>query len=149
LKSRKSAERKVQNELGGDPSQLRDVLRATIVSQKIEDVRAAAAKFMEANKANIVKVKDRIVNPAPGGYRDILINFRTPNGLISEVQFNTPVMIKAKLGDGHRIYEAVRVLEARKSGGGHARMKEFLKKKSEQLYDGAYQAGGNGNWGTA
>jgi len=145
LKSRKSAERKMNGEYNGDASQLRDILRATVVCDKIENVRAAAAQFIEKHKQDIVNVKDRIVKPATGGYRDVLINFRTPSGLISEVQFNAPPMMEAKLGDGHRIYEALRVLQAQPNKR-HDRMIEFLGKKSEDIYNKAYQASGNGNW---
>jgi hypothetical protein len=146
LKLRTSAQRKMNSQFGGDASQLKDILRATVVAKKIEDVRAAANKFIEENKGSIVSIKDRIVNPAAGGYRDIQVNFRTPSGLISELQFNAEPMITAKLGDGHRIYEAVRKLKAKDSHD-HDRMLDMLDKKSAQLYEAAYQAGGNGNWG--
>jgi hypothetical protein len=146
LKSRKSAERKMANEYGGDPTQLRDIIRGTVVSDKIENVRAAAAQFIERYKADIVKVKDRIVNPTPEGYRDIAINFRTPSGLIAEVQFNTPVMIREKdLGEGHKIYEKLRDLKA--GPGRDVAQEEALTKRSQEVYNQAYQDGGNGNWG--
>jgi hypothetical protein len=146
LKSRKSAERKMNNEYGGDPTQLRDIIRGTVVSDRIENVRAAAAQFIEWNKANIVKVKDRIVNPTTEGYRDIAINFRTPSGLIAEVQFNTPVMIREKdLGDGHKIYEKLRDLKANPDFDQAQR--DALIKRSQEVYNQAYQEGGNGNWG--
>ena len=148
LKSRKSAERKLKNDLNNDPTQLKDVMRGTVVSDKIETVRAAAAKFIEQYKDNIVRVKDRIIKPAPGGYRDILINYRTPGGLIAEVQFNTPVMINEKdSGEGHKIYEKIRDYDARPNlTPEEAKQREELLRRSEEVYGRAYQEGGNGNW---
>jgi hypothetical protein len=146
LKKRESAERKLKDEdIAGDPAKLRDILRATIMTENSEGVRSAAAAFIDKYGPNIVKVKDRMVKPAPGGYRDILINFRTPSGLISEVQFNSPRMIETKQGEGHRIYEKIRELEAADKVF-HEDEIRSLKRRSEEVYATAYKADGNGNW---
>jgi len=147
LKSRKSAERKLAD-FNGDASQLLDIVRGTVACNTVEEVRTAAKAFMEKYGERVVRVKDRIVMPVQGGYRDILVNFRTDTGVIAELQFNSDEMIKAKLGDGHRMYEALRILNTKERNKDiHKRMMEFLEKKSELLYQTAYKLGGNGDWG--
>jgi hypothetical protein len=140
LKTRASAERKLKDELQGDFTKIRDVLRGTVVSGTVEDTRNAAAEFIEQQGDNILRVKDRIVGHDASGYRDILVNFRTPGGLVAELQFNSKAMVAAKQGEGHRFYDAMRtgkVMDSFKEMQAHARA----------LYEKAYQDDGNGNWG--
>jgi hypothetical protein len=141
LKSRKSAERKLKSELGDDPKLLRDVIRATVVSDRIEDTRKAAADFIGENGDAILRVKDRYVNEMKGGYRDILINYRTPEGLVAEIQFNSKNMVKAKNGSAHALYEKIRELPP---GSGSAKTIEQLEQQMATIYEGAYQADGDG-----
>ena len=140
LKSRASAERKARDEYGGDASKLRDVLRATVVGDTIEQARRAAADFIEKNGENVLRVKDRFVE-SMSGYRDILINYRTPGGLVAEIQFNGKDMLAAKNGEGHRIYERLR------APGLDVRAVIALKTRSESVYGSAYRRDGDGNWG--
>jgi len=146
LKSRKSAQRKMADELGNDPSQLTDVLRGTVATGSVENTRAAAHRFLQQHANDIVDVRDRIIKPLGGGYRDVLIKYRTPNGLVAEVQFNSKNMIDAKLGEGHQIYEELRKLKAQNDQS-HDRIISALEQRSEQVYLQAYQKDGNGNWG--
>lgn len=147
LKSRKSAERKLHDaDINGDASKLLDVLRGTIACKTIKDTRTAALNFVQQHSGQILKVKDRIVNPAPGGYRDILINYKTAGGVVAELQFNAEAMIETKLGVGHRIYELTRQLEWHPKWHHHERMLQVLKEKSAEAYATAYKESGNGNW---
>lgn len=139
LKSRQSAERKLADEYGGDPSQLTDVLRGTIAANSVEQARDAAYQFIRQQRANIVNIKDRIVKPIEG-YRDILVKYRTPQGLIAEVQFNGKNMLATKLGEGHQIYERTRDPKT------DPNLIPGLKRRAERLYNSAYRADGNGNW---
>lgn len=141
LKSRKSAERKLSSELGGDPKLLRDVIRATVVSKSVEDTRKAAADFIGENGDAILRVKDRYVNAAAGGYRDILINYKTPEGLVSEIQFNSKNMVDAKNGSAHALYEKIRELPP---GSGSAKTIEQLEQQMATIYEKAYQEDGDG-----
>lgn len=143
LKSRKSAERKLKSELGGDPTLLRDVIRATIVSERVEDTRKAAADFIGEQGDSILRVKDRYVDLVGGGYRDILINYRTPEGLVAEVQFNSANMLHAKNGEAHKIYEQMRELSP---ADATPALVERLNQQMSALYESAYQADGDGNW---
>lgn len=152
LKSRQSAERKLKAELNNDPTQLRDVLRATVVNDTVEQSRVAAALFLQTHGDDVLRVKDRYVKSAEG-YRDILVNYRTSSGLVAEVQFNSREMIRAKLGEGHKIYEDIRRIRA---GGSLSQFAVTtgtvgdvlfaLQNKSQEVYDAAYQADGNGDW---
>jgi hypothetical protein len=155
LKSRKSAERKLSAELGGDPKLLRDIIRATVVSEQIEDTRKAAADFIGENGDAILRVKDRYVNEITGGYRDILINYRTPEGLVAEVQFNSKNMVDAKNGSAHKLYEQVRDIQAKikelPPGAGSKKTVEQLEQEVIQheqqmatIYEKAYQNDGDG-----
>lgn len=141
LKSRKSAERKLTSELGGDPKLLRDVIRATVVSHSVEDTRKAAADFIGEHADSIVRVKDRYTDTLAGGYRDILINYRMPNGLVAEIQFNSKNMVKAKNEEAHSLYEKARELvsptvEALKN----------LEEAMAAIYERAFKADGNSDY---
>jgi hypothetical protein len=140
LKSRTSAERKLRDELNNDPTQLRDVMRATIANDTVKDSRSAALAFIKAHGDDVLRVKDRFVS-AKDGYRDILVNYRTKSGVIAELQFNTHKLIAAKEGEGHRIYE-----QSRKPGV-PTRMRVSLEQQANALYGAAYHGSGNGNWG--
>jgi hypothetical protein len=139
LKSRKSSERKLSSELGGDSTQLRDVLRATVGCSTVVKTRQAAADFIGQHSDSIVRVKDRYADPLKGGYRDILINYRTPDGIVAEVQFNSKQMIKTKNEAAHKLYEKARELK-------NPTPEDLAKLEDQmsQLYDVAYQADGNG-----
>ena len=140
LKKRATSERKVNTEYNGDASQLRDVLRSTIVSTDVVGTREAAYEYIKQKGDDIVRVKDRIMKSVEGGYRDILVNVRTASGLIAEVQFNSKNMLNAKLGRGHEIYELIRTNRT-------AMSKEQLlafEKELSDLYTKAYENDGNG-----
>lgn len=141
LKTRESSERKLRDELGGDASKLRDVLRGTVISDSVEKTRQTVADFIEDHGDDILRIKDRIVGPTSSGYRDILVNFRTPGGLVAELQFNSKAMLAAK-DKGHEFYDEIRTGKAKGSF-------DELQAKSRALYDAAYKADGNGNWSQA
>ena len=140
LKTRESSERKLRDELGGDFTKLRDVLRGTVVGDSVEKTRDAAATFVAKQGDNVLRVKDRHVGPTSSGYRDILVNFRTPGGLVAELQFNSKAMTAAKEGQGHKLYDAIR--------GGALAGKSFdeLQEAARAIYEKAYADDGDGHW---
>jgi hypothetical protein len=140
LKTRSSAERKLKSELGGDVTLLRDVIRGTVVSDKIENTRRAAADFIAEHGDNILRVKDRYVDQIKGGYRDILINYRTPEGLVAEVQFNSKHMVNAKNNLCHAVYEQIRELVNPTMA-----VLEKLERQMQEIYDHAYLSDGDGD----
>lgn len=150
LKSRTSAERKMKSELNNDPTQLRDVLRGSVVTNDVLSARQAASQFIGDHQDDILRVKDRFTNPV-SGYRDILINYRTPDGLVAEVQFGAQNMIDTKNGEGHALYEQMRVLPAAAAHGGGSASEQYRLLDAQQtaLYNRAYEADGNGRgWRT-
>jgi hypothetical protein len=141
LKSRKSAERKLTSELSDNPTLLRDVIRATIVSSTAEGARKAAVGFIEEHGDNVLRVKDRYVDRIGGGYRDLLINYRTPEGLVAEVQFNSKNMVKTKNESAHVLYEKQRELKNPTPD-----MLDKLNQQMSEMYETAYRADGDGRW---
>ena len=145
LKTRESAERKLKDpDVKGDPAKLRDILRATIINDTVQNTRIAAAKFIQENRDRIVRVKDRYANPLQEGYRDILINFKTESGIITELQFNSQTMLDTKMGEGHKLYEQHRAEKVKPNPDGQVLLS--LARQQAQVYDSAYKRDGNGNW---
>jgi len=147
LKGRARAMFKINGDYDGDASQLQDVLRGTVATTTVEQARTAALEFLRQHPNDIVKVKDRFASTGGDGYRDIMIKYMTPSGLIAEIQFNAKNMIEAKKA-GHRWYavsEAIKRHE-KKTGFSHPQAIETLAQRCKSLYDQAYQSDGNGNW---
>jgi hypothetical protein len=109
IKSLKRAAEKLVMEAGGDVNLIRDMLRATIVVQKLSDVQRAIEQVQQ--NFEIVRIKNRFETPTESGYRDVLINVRMPDGTVGEIQVNLPQMLAAK-AEGHKLYEMARVLPA-------------------------------------
>lgn len=107
----KSARRTVEKavlEEGGNIDGIKDLVRASVAVDSLDDVRP----LLQAIKGRFTFMrppKDRFANPVLG-YRDILINFRAPNGVVGEIQIHVKPMLKAKETVGHGLYEQMRRL---------------------------------------
>lgn len=137
LKSKDRIIQKANDDYGGDVSLVKDAARNTIVvsKDKVESVVSELSKLPGA-----VKVKRQTPETDPLGYSGTIINYRAKNGLVGEIQVNTPEMIYAKepakfakliLGNdtyekvnnkynnqggiGHKFYEQYRSLDLTKS----------------------------------
>ena len=164
FKKYNSIKRKVKDDLGGDVKELKDPVRNTVVVDfsKLNNVVEALKK-----DSRFIRVK---LQGGEGyyGYKGILANVKTENGLVAEMQVNSPGMIYAKSdkkdalnvmtketyneiarktklkgGLGHKYYEEIRVLKA-KAVKGEATVAEMeqiekLVKKSEDYYKNFYQ----------
>ncbi len=131
----KSAKRIVEKtvlENDGDLGQLKDIVRASVAVDTLDDVRP----LLQAIKRNfdVIRVKDRFANPMMG-YRDILLNFRSPNGTIGEIQIHVKPMLKAKETVGHRLYEQMRRLT---NVPGAMDRVASLQKQTMNLYNSAW-----------
>lgn len=151
-KSKASTFRKVQDELNGDITNMKDATRNTIVTdgKNIKDVAN------EAGKLGYQGLK--IQNFTDTGYRGYISNPRLSNGLIGEIQINTPEMIfakeepsiaKAVIGEdtwkaiqkktgmdgglGHKYYEEIRKLQDPSNP-----LVSDLKRKSREYYEKFY-----------
>ena len=107
LKGMKRAAEKLVRDYAGNTSRMRDLLRATIIADSNASVYAALDRIQQ--DFEVVRVSDRIANPLPTGYTDILVNVRTPGGVVAEIQISTPEMMAAKKVS-HRVYEVQRTL---------------------------------------
>lgn len=137
LKSSESIARKVNDELGGDVSQVKDSVRSTVIVDRETFDRAKSVmendpRFKPENGGRVkLQTPDKFL-----GYRGIVGNMRMPNGVIAEVQINTPAMIYAKeekslryidqktydniarstgqpAGVGHKLYEQMREIKGK------------------------------------
>ncbi|TMU77320.1 nucleotidyltransferase family protein [Hydrogenophaga intermedia] len=90
---------------------VKDLLRATLVVDQYPDadavVDAVEREFV------VLRTKDRRdeqARSAQDGYADVLMQIELPSGITAEIQINVPSMLAAKGGQGHKLYEAARVL---------------------------------------
>jgi hypothetical protein len=102
LKARDRASRKITEDEG--PEYILDINGKTLV---LDDIGAIIAVMEDLRgRDEVVRMKDRYKNPAPGNYRDTLTNIRMSNGAIVELQLNTRQMLAAKEEyGGHILYE--------------------------------------------
>lgn len=121
---------KAFQDYGGDVTKVRDVIRSTVEVQSLADVMRAVGEIYR--RFDVVRLKDRITQPTEEGYRDILINVRTPSGGLGEIQVSVPSMLAAK-EVGHALYRKTR------SGGDEAEVSR-LRDLQRRLYGDAYEA---------
>lgn len=117
LKGAKRAVEKMHQDArdeGGRPMRaedLNDLLRATIVVETYADTAAVLTEI--GKRFEIARIKDKsteAMRAKQGGYADVTALVRMPNGLVAEIQINVPAMMSAKDNQGHKLYEAARVL---------------------------------------
>lgn len=116
LKGAKRAAEKVEQDYGGDWSQLLDPVRASMAVDTYDELERAMTALTASGMKLARKPKDRFSRPLPVGYRDALLNVTLPNGLIGELQLHVKPMLKAK-GLGHKHYEVERSLNSKKLTG--------------------------------
>ncbi len=112
LKGAPRALAKVVADYNGNPGRIKDLLRATVVVDSVDDARAAVAlirqRFEIAGKPR--DLFDPAARPADG-YRDAKFNVRVgPDGHVAEVQVNLPGMLAAK-EKAHALYEEREALD--------------------------------------
>lgn len=142
LKGRERAEEKIKAEYGGDAGLIMDLARASLEFEKMSDLKKALAAI-EAS-VEIVRKKDRFEKPLPSGYRDVLLNVKTSNGHVCELQLHLKQILEVKNGPGHALYEEIRAIEAvAKNADKPMDAKQALRiadltMKSKKLYDTAF-----------
>jgi len=110
LKGEDRATQKVNADMGGDWSQLTDVVRASIAVDSIDEIPEVLAELRKSGMKLARKPKDRFANPTDVGYRDILMNVVYPNGHVGELQVHLkPVLVAKDVGHGY--YEEAREIE--------------------------------------
>lgn len=145
LKGEKRAQEKVEADYGGDWSQLRDIVRATISVPTMGSVKQALGHLREAGIELAQKPKDRFAKPTDEGYRDLMTIVKLPNGMLAELQIHVKAMTLAK-EEGHEHYNVSRSLQAKYgeaepgdkwSDEDHRKFYEALKAQ-KQIYDTAW-----------
>jgi hypothetical protein len=143
------AKDKIANKYGGDASMVTDMVRGTIVCPDYSKVREGVAAFraeMESRGWTVNNANDRMTEGLPGGYRDINYTVRSPSGHVCEMQFQTPAMLVAKQGEGHKLYEEQRKIEeglgSRRPTLEEGTRLRDLKSRSAKLYGDAYAKDG-------
>jgi hypothetical protein len=161
-KSQDSIRRKVVTELGGNLDELKDSVRNTVVvpfselDKVIKQLKADEAKGIFSR----VKVQD---GPSYFGYKGVITNVKLSNGLVGEMQVNSPGMIYAKVpkhealfvmdektydhiakttglpgGRGHELYEDIRKINPLTASNAELQRLEKLIKESEDYYSKFY-----------
>lgn len=103
----KSARRIIEKallETGGDLSQISDVVRSTVVVDKLEDVKRVRDAI--GQEFQVLREKDRFTNPSYG-YRDYMLKVAGANG-VNEIQIHVRPLLKVKETQGHTLYEQFR-----------------------------------------
>lgn len=117
LKGIKRAAEKLAVEEKFNVDNIKDLLRSTIVVDSYADAPAVVDEIRKEfevvrvkNRTDIEMAGDDVDNKGflPSGYGDVLINVRTPNGTMAEIQVNVPEMLAAKGEEGHSLYEIER-----------------------------------------
>lgn len=123
-KSQDSIERKVFGEYSGDFSRLKDSVRTTIVVP--EDQVDNVLREFEKDPNNKIKRQGRD-KPDPMGYTGNIVNFVAPNGLVAEIQVNSPNIIfgkeeekNARMILGNVLYDQIKEVSNIPGGLGHA-----------------------------
>jgi hypothetical protein len=94
IKGRGRALEKIFGDYGGEASQISDLARNTVV---VNDDAGAASVFKELQKhPNLMKGKRLMPGDDEFGYSGVNVKINTPNGVIGEVQANTPDIIFGK-----------------------------------------------------
>ncbi|MCP4578573.1 MAG: hypothetical protein GY846_20045 [Deltaproteobacteria bacterium] len=111
LKGRKRAREKIEVELGGDASSLMDISRSSIEYDNVDQVYQAL-EFILHQGYEVVRVKDRALDPLHSGFWDIHLNLSMPNGHIAELQLHLKEIRQYSILKGHDLYEKIRDMEA-------------------------------------
>lgn len=149
LKGEDRAKEKVRTDYNGDWSQVRDMVRATIAVPMVTQIPQVLAQLKAAGIELAQKPKNNLIKPLPGGYRDLNLIVKLPNGLLAELQVHIKPMTLAK-EKGHKPYETTRSIEGkyRENGVGSDTSKweagdrekhGVAMKEQEKLYGDAWE----------
>lgn len=147
LKEVPRAVEKVSVDYNGDVSQLKDVVRGTLMVQNLNSANQALAEIEHrfSRPVSIRNALDPDSSPVSNdGYRDIKLNVRV-RGHIAELQINLPEMIAAK-NRAHSLYEQARKLEsvwgaeARDPTPSEYAQYEGLREQQRAIYAAAWDA---------
>jgi hypothetical protein len=99
LKGKQRAQEKIVVELGGDASGLMDIARSSIEYPTVDAVYQAL-QFLIMHGYDVVRMKDRAIDPLASGFWDIHLNLRTSNHHIIELQLHLREILRYSMGGG-------------------------------------------------
>ena len=103
---------KIATDYQGQTEQIKDLLRATVMVDAVEDAQGAVDVILREFDVLPTGRRNLFVGDEPrDGYRDAKFNVQITDGLVGEVQVNIPEMLEAKSGPGHALYEEREALE--------------------------------------
>lgn len=124
LKGQARAMQKVINDYGGDATRLGDIARNTIIAKDPKGLKAAMELLKD--DPNVRSVKEASPETDSLGYSGVNAKVSHPNGMLAEVQVNTPEMIYAKEAPadarrllGNEQYDAISKKVGIEGGLGH------------------------------
>ena len=80
---------KSKSDYNNDHSRIVDVVRASAVFHSIKRFARGVRALRESTEIEIMRVKDRVTEPLPSGYRDVLINLKLKDHpMIMELQLH-------------------------------------------------------------
>jgi RHS repeat-associated protein len=127
IKSQERALEKIMNDYEGDPTQIKDLARNTIIVQS-DQIDSVANEL--ASRGATVKVIDGATNEL--GYSGVNATVNTDAGIPAEIQVNSPEMVYAKepesiarqqLGDD--VYDQIAAKTGIPGGQGHALYEQY------------------------
>lgn len=142
LKGRARAREKITSDYLEENARITDLARSSIELKNPKQIKEAMR--MLADRAEVVRVKDRFAEPMDG-YRDVMMNLRMPNGHIVELQLHLKAILDVKGGPGHALYEQKRKIEAtakaesRPLSAAETAERDRLAAEMQALYDHAYE----------
>ena len=146
VKGLERAVAKVVNKDNGDARNVRDVVRASVAVDTVEELQETVKVVEEAFKqagGEIITADDRFAKPLDSGYRDMQMTVRLPSGTVGEIQVHLKPILAAKDTKGHSIYEKARKLNERGSLSPDEETElARLFAESRDLYNAAWQAAG-------
>ena len=99
---------KTCTDYGGDCRRIVDAARGSIICETLAEL-AAAIRVLLADGPGapmVLRVKDRLSEPASGGYRDVMLNMEV-EGHVCELQLHLAKLITIK-SKAHRVYQLQR-----------------------------------------
>lgn len=110
LKKHDRALVKVTKDYKGHWDRLLDMVRATIAVPSMTQVPKVLRMLEAHGLTPVQQPKNNFIKPLPGGYRDVNLIVRLPNGMVAEMQVHVKPMTLAK-EKGHHDYKTVRDIE--------------------------------------
>jgi hypothetical protein len=145
LKRKERSKQKVDEWMGGDWSQLCDIVRASVAVDSMDEVDDVLDKLRKQGLKLARPPKDRFANPTEAGYRDLMMNVEYPNGHVGELQIHLKPILEAK-SEAHKIYAVARSIssKAKEEGRDFLTLKEQAdveeaNHKMRSIYDAAWK----------